>query len=286
MAFVDLHAHTTHSDGTVTPTELVRLAAEAGLAAVAVTDHDTTSGLAEAIEAGRRLGVEVISGCEVSTREGGASVHVLGYAIEPSHEGFRRLLARVRDDRAARNRTMRERLAALGVPITEEDVLRHVEGAVVARPHFARAMVARGHVTDTREAFDRFLADDGPAYVLAALPPPDDAIHAIRAAGGVAALAHPRQIGLTGRKAWRRLLRRLVDAGLDGIEVDHTSHGPDDRVLFRSLATAFDLVPTGGSDFHGAAKPNVRLGTGDGSIRVPYETWERLRARAHRGADL
>lgn len=279
MDRIDLHAHSKHSDGTLTPADLVELAATEGLRAISLTDHDTTSGVAEAMETGARLGVEVIPGCEVSTSVDGRSVHVLAHGFPPDHPPFESFLEEVRATRVERNRRMLERLAELDCPLTLEEVEAQAEGRVIARPHFAKAMIARGYVPDWRAAFQRYLKDGGPAYVVVERTSPRDAVAAIRAAGGTASIAHPRQIALPDDEAWVAFFGELVEAGLTGIEVQHPSHRPDDRAYFGALADRFGLVPTGGSDFHGANKPRIRVGVGDGTIEVRYETWRRLRER-------
>ncbi|MHC5011257.1 MAG: PHP domain-containing protein [Planctomycetota bacterium] len=282
MKRIDLHAHTHRSDGTLTPTALVELAAEIGLAALAVTDHDTTVGLEEAIATGKRVGVEVLVGCEISTRIASGVVHVLAWGFDREDHTFQAFLDEVWQGRERRNAKMLARLAELNLPLTHEEVARHAYGHVVARPHFALAMVERGYVRDAREAFQRYLSDTGPAYVLAEMPHPTAAVRAVRAAGGVSSVAHPKQIRLDGRASYAALFSELKAAGLNGIEIDHPSHNLAQREMFRSLADELDLVPTGGSDFHGTNKPHISLGSGDGSIEVLYETWERLRERLPR----
>ncbi len=276
---IDLHAHTVHSDGTMTPTELVEHAAEIGLIALAVTDHDTTTALGEARAAGQAVGVEVLNGCEVSCAIPSGIVHVLTYGFDETDEAFQALLVGVRESRNERNRRILAKLEALRVPLTLDDVCAQAFGRVVARPHFAAAMVKRGYVDDVREAFRLYLHDQGPAYSVAEMPPPEDAIRAAAGAGGISVIAHPRQLRLGSKGAYRRLFRRLKDVGLCGIEVDHPSHKPEHRTMFQALADELDLVASGGSDFHGTAKPHIRLGIGDGTIHVTYDTWTRLRAR-------
>ena len=278
MRRVDLHTHSTHSDGSATPTELVALARRAGLAALAVTDHDTTSSLEEARSAAAGSDLEIIDGCEISTDFDGRSVHVLAYGFRQDDARLQDLLERVRADRRERNRRMLAKLGELGCELAPAEVERHATGEIVARPHFARAMVERGYVPDTRRAYRDYLRDDGPAYVVVARPRPHDAVAVIREAGGVAAVAHPRQIGLED-DAWRPFLAELVDAGLAGLEIEHPSQSTEQRTYFGALAREFDLVWTGGSDYHGAMKKGVEVGRGDGTIAVPYETWRRLSAR-------
>lgn len=276
---IDLHSHTEHSDGTLTPTALARLARDVGLSLLALTDHDTTAGLEEARAEGLRVGVELLAGCEISTRIDTGNVHVLGLGIDPGHGPFQRFLGSVREAREERNERMFKRLASLGVPVTREEVAVHVRGRILARPHFARAMVARGYVPDLRAAFAQYLKDGGPGYVEAASPHPSAAVRAIRDAGGVAVLAHPGQLKLGGRDGYERFLRELKGAGLVGVEVWHPSHDAEARVLFADLARTLDLLPSGGSDFHGDTKPHIRLGVGDGSISIGPEVWERLALR-------
>lgn len=279
MRRIDLHAHTDLSDGTLRPADLVKLAAETGLAALAVTDHDTTAGLPVAREAGRALGVEILAGCEITARFPGRAMHVLAYGFDDREPRLQAMLAEIRGARDVRNPRILARLAELGCPLTMDEVRAEAGGDVVARPHIARALVRRGYVGDTKTAFQRYLRDGGPAFVPAESVEPEDAIAAVVAAGGVAVVAHPRQLRIDGSAGIRALFRALAQAGLGGIEVFHPSHDADDRVLYADIAAQERLVPTGGSDFHGANKPDIRLGVGDGSIELGYETWEALRAR-------
>jgi 3',5'-nucleoside bisphosphate phosphatase len=279
MRRIDLHAHTNRSDGSLAPAALVRLAKDVGLAALAVTDHDTTSGLEEARAAGAALGVEVLTGIEITARFPGRAMHVLAYGFDERDPGLLALLDEVLLSRAERNPRIVGRLAELGCGITMDDVHAEAAGAVVARPHIARALVRRGHAVDVRSAFAQYLRDGGPAFVAAESVEPVRAIAAVKAAGGAAVVAHPRQLRLQGDPERRALFAELAAAGLDGIEVDHPSHDAEDRARWRALAASLGLLATGGSDFHGDAKPDIRLGSGDGSIAVGYETWEALRSR-------
>jgi predicted metal-dependent phosphoesterase TrpH len=279
MDRIDLHAHTHHSDGSLSPGELVALAKEVGLRALAVTDHDTTAGWPEAKEAGRALGVEVIGGTEVTARFPGRAMHLLAYGCDAREPGFQALLREVRAGRDARNPRILDRLAALGCPVTMAEVLAEAKGEAVGRPHIARAMVRRGFAPDVRAAFATYLKDGGPAYVPTESVEPAEVIAAATAAGGVCVLAHPRQLRLEGPEACAALVASLAAAGLAGIEVHHPSHDAERRAAWGALAEAHRLVASGGSDFHGATKPDVRLGVGDGTISVGYETWEALRAR-------
>lgn len=279
MDRIDLHTHSKHSDGTYSPRDLVALCAETGLRAMALTDHDTTSGVEEALAAGVERGVEVIPGCEISTTYQGRSVHVLAHGFRLDDPGLAAFLERVRAFRVERNELMIERLAGLGCPLTMREVERHAEGTIVARPHFAQAMIERGYVPDFRAAFTRYIRDGGPGHVVVERTPPAEAVEAISAAGGAASIAHPKQIALENDEAWERFFGELADAGLCGIEVDHPSQRADDRAYFAALAERHVLVRTGGSDFHGTNKPRIRIGAGNGTVDVRYETWTRLSER-------
>jgi predicted metal-dependent phosphoesterase TrpH len=279
MDRIDLHAHTTHSDGSLRPAALVALARNGGLRALAVTDHDTTAGAAEALEAGRATGVEVLIGVEVTARWPGRAMHLLAYGFDARERTFADLLAEARAGRAERNPRILARLVELGVPVTIEEVRAEAGGEVVGRPHIARALVRKGHAPDAKSAFSLWLKDGGPAFVPAESVEPSEVLSAVRAAGGTAVLAHPRQLKLDGPAGAEALLRTLAAQGLGGVEADHPSHDASERALYRRLAGEIGLVASGGSDFHGDAKPAVRLGVGDGTIEVPYATWEALRAR-------
>ncbi len=280
MDRIDLHAHTNRSDGSLEPGALVRAAADAGLVAIAVTDHDTTSGLDEAEDAGRALRVQVLTGVEVTARFPGRAMHVLGYGFDRREPGLLALLREILAVRDARNPRIVARLCELGFPLTMDEVRAQArDGATVGRPHIARALVARGYVPDTRAAFANWLRDGGPAYVPAESAEPAEVVAAVRGAGGVAVVAHPRQLRVPSPEAYRVLFADLARAGLGGIEVVHPSHKPEERALFARIAAENALVPTGGSDFHGEGKPDIRVGVGDGTVEVGYETWEALRAR-------
>ena len=275
---IDLHAHTVESDGSLEPETLVALAAQVGLRALAVTDHDTTAAIDAARAAGRSLHVEILTGIEITARFPPRAMHVLAYGFDRREKHLVEMLETIVAGRDRRNPRIVARLVELGVPVTMDEVREESGGAVVGRPHIARAMVKRGHVPDTRSAFQQYLRDGGPAFVAAESVEPREVIAAVRGAGGVTVLADPRQLRLDGEAAYAALVSELAAAGLNGIEVDHPSQKPDERAMFRRLAAANGLVASGGSDFHGEAKPDIRLGVGDGTIAIGYETWEALRA--------
>jgi predicted metal-dependent phosphoesterase TrpH len=259
MARIDLHTHTDRSDGTFAPSELVRLAAERDLGIVAITDHDTTDALDEATRAGEVAGVEIVPGVELSAEHEGRSVHVLAYWLDAANTPLQDELRRLRDHRLRRGELMVERLADLGVPVGFDRVLQIARGGNVVRPHVAQALVEAGHVASEEEAFDVWIGDGRPAHVAKHALPPVDAVRLIRNAGGAAVLAHP---GMWGGEAPlpRELIEEMADAGLAGLEADHTEHTPEDRVRYRELAGRLGLVATGGSDCHGLRYDPIRLG--------------------------
>ena len=254
---IDLHTHSSASDGTEVPSEVIRQAALAGLGTVALTDHDTTEGWASARATAQEVGVTFIPGVEFSTQIGPSSVHVLGYLIDPDNEPLRATMDAVRESRLTRAERMVERIG-VDFPITWDDVLAEsVPGATIGRPHLADALTRLGIVTDRTEAFNTILHFQGGYYQPHEAPDPADAIVLIRAAGGVPVLAHP---GSRGRRAMTTAaLQRLVDAGLLGLEIGHRENDEMNRSLLRGYARKWDLIVTGSSDYHGAGKPN-RLG--------------------------
>lgn len=256
---IDLHIHSAVSDGTDTPTVLIEHAAAAGLDAVALTDHDTFDGLAEAAEAGRRLGVEVLPGLEFSTRLGGRSVHLLAYGPDTADAALNAELGQVRAGRDDRVPAMVARLTELGLPLTLDDVLAQAGGASVGRPHIADAMIARGYVADRDEAFAGWLHDGGPAFVDRYATPTAEAIKLVKAAGGVAVLAHPWSRGAASALT-EPVLAELAAAGLDGLEVDHPDHDAGQRAELRAIAARLGLLVTGSSDHHGTGKTRNPLG--------------------------
>jgi len=258
---IDLHTHSRVPDGTDAPGELVARAAAAGLDVVALTDHDTFDGLDEAVAAGERHGVRVIRGIEVSTARAGRSVHLLAYGVDEEDAALTAELTKIREGRSGRLTPVLTKLAALGVPVTEEEVLVHVgDSPSVGRPHIADALVAAGHVADRTEAFDRFLADGGPAHVPRYTVDLERGIDLVHQARGVAVIAHPWG---RGRKPLLPpdYLEQLVDEhGLDGFEVDHQDHDPTVRDELRRLGARLGVIMTGSSDYHGAGKVDHDLG--------------------------
>ena len=272
---VDLHTHSTQSDGTLPPAALVREAERWGERVLGQTDHDTLDGLAEAEAEADRLGVEVVPGVELSTggRDGEGEVHLLGYFVDRDDPGLRAGLAAYAEARLTRMERIVERLEALGVSVDPARVRELAGPGTVGRPHIARALVERGHVPDLGEAFARFLGAGRPGFVPRPKVEPEQGIALIRGAGGVAVLAHPFGTGdVEGTVA------RLVPAGLGGMEVYYGEYGDDARAALREVADRWGIVASGGSDFHG---PGVKAGRELGGPPVPLEAVARLRAAAN-----
>ena len=272
---VDLHTHSSASDGTEPPAEIIRLAANAGLTAIALTDHDTLSGLDEARAAARPAGIDFIPGVELSVDHAGHKIHMLAYFIEPTEGPLQGQLAWLRAGRDERNEQILERLAVLGHPVTIEEVMEHAHGEAVGRPHIADALVARGDAADRSDAFRQYLADGGPAYVERARLSAIEAIGLTRSSGGVTAIAHPSTIGLDA-DGYHRLFSELAEVGLGGIEVYYPEHSPELRTHLARVATSLGLAATGGSDYHGSGKPGISVGTGRGDLVVPDTSVDEL----------
>jgi 3',5'-nucleoside bisphosphate phosphatase len=259
MPGIDLHAHTSVSDGTETPAELVAAAVDAGLDVVAITDHDATSGWSEAFAAARGTGLTVVPGLELSTQLDYASVHVLGYLVDPTDPGLVAETARIRDERLHRAQSMVERIAVDYPDLSWDRVLEHTTpDATVGRPHIADALVALGYVPDRTAAFHSILHWQGGYYRPHDAPPPLDGVRLIVAAGGGPVIAHPGARG-PERVLGDARMRQLVDAGLAGLEIAHRDNPPASRERLRAVAERFGLLTTGSSDYHGEGKPN-RLG--------------------------
>lgn len=276
---IDLHAHTTASDGSLSPAELVQLAKGRGLTAVAVTDHDTVDGVQEAIEAGSKAGVDVVPGLEFSAEYSPGTMHLLGLEIDPYESNLRKELAKRRHDRDERNPRIAEALRQLGFDISMEEVEAAAGGDVIGRPHFGKVMARKGYVASVDEAFEKYLNVGRPAYVPQERIAPALAIERITRAGGVAILAHPYQLRPRSPEHLDEIVRNLVDAGLQGIEVHYSQHTSEQIQAYAELAERYDLAKSGGSDFHGSSKPDIQLGTGLGNLRVPPEFLPALRER-------
>ena len=276
MTGYDLHTHSTCSDGTNTITENVQLALERGLTGLAITDHDTTDGYDEAAAAAEGADLEIVTGIEFSAEFEGASLHVLAYWVDPTHQGLRDELKRLTDTRFRRGELMVEKLQDLGYDISFDRVREIAGDDLIARPHVAQAMVEAGIVQVEKEAFDRFISDGGIAYVPKHALDPVDALALIRDAGGVCVLAHPAMWKGQGSVP-DELIEQMASGGMVGLEVDHPDHDEDARGRYRAMAERLDLVPTGSSDCHGA-----RYGYRMGVYTTPAGVYQELRHRAGR----
>ncbi|MCX5721121.1 MAG: PHP domain-containing protein [Nitrospirae bacterium] len=279
MSRIDLHLHTTHSDGSFSASEVVRLAHQAKVTTLAITDHDIVSGIPEAIATGAELGIEIIPGVEISSRVGENELHMLGYFLNWQDPELSQRLATLRESRHSRNPQIIERLRALGLDVTYDEVKALAGTDAVGRPHIARLLMEKNYVTSAKDAFDRYLANGRPAYVARELPPPADAIAWIKAAGGVAVLAHPTWATSVGEEL-EPLLATLKAAGLGGIEVHYSTHTKRQTAKYLGLAKKLDLLITGGSDFHGITKPDIEVGIGRGGLKVSEKLLDPLRKAA------
>ncbi len=251
----DLHCHTTASDGLLSPAELVQLAAQVGLKGIGITDHDTIQGWQEAEEAGANYHIQILKGIELNTNWDGKEVHILGYELDSSSDYLTDKLRDLRNAREERILKILGRFKDLGIKIAFDEVQQFAQGESIGRPHIAQALIERGYVRDVKEGFDRYIGIGAPAYIPSYKLTPEEGIHLIREAQGVAVLAHPGVLRLEeGIPDW-------VKAGLQGIEVRHSQHSPDDEKKYLQIAQEYRLLTTGGSDFHGeACKPGVNLG--------------------------
>ena len=266
---IDLHVHSTASDGGLAPEAVVKRAMAAGLRAIALTDHDTLAGIPEALAAGERFGVRVLGGCEFSAAAPWGEMHVLGYFLSSGSAALEAFLERCRADRVRRAQAMVERLQRLGVDLSFDHVLDESQGAAVGRPHVARAIVRNGGAIDLGDAFDRYLGRGRPAFVEKTLPPFRTIAELVHADGGLVSVAHLKERGT------RAFVERLKGEGLDAVETRHPSHDPDLRARLTDIALKLGLLRTGGSDWHGDPEPGVTHGT-IGSQQVPYEWLDRL----------
>lgn len=274
---IDLHTHTTASDGTYSPRDLVRLAIEEGLQAVAITDHDTTAGNREALATGEEFGFEVVPGVEISADAPFGTLHIVGLFIDPEDESTEAVLKELREYRERRNLKMIERFRDLGVFITHEELLQEAGGELIGRPHFASLLVKKGTVRSFQEAFNRYLKAGGQAYLDKKRLPVAEAIGMIKKSGGIPILAHPFTVRKKDEIHFEDNVRHLVDLGIEGIEVYYSEHSKGDEALFADLARRYNLLVSGGTDFHGSIKPDIKLGRGFGSLHIPYELLENLK---------
>jgi 3',5'-nucleoside bisphosphate phosphatase len=278
---IDLHTHSTYSDGTFNPTQIIATAVDIGLTAIALTDHDTIDGLKEAGVAAANLKIIFVPGVEISAKINRGALHILGLQIDPDNSSLVHELEILVEARVERNLKIASHLNRLGLPITYSEVEDIAGGAVVGRPHFATLMKNKGYVKTFEAAFHKYLARGKPAYAPKFRLLPERAIEIIRSAGGVPIMAHPSQTLCDG-PGLEKLVKELVDLGLEGIEAYYPGHSHSQTKRYKQLAKKFGLVLSGGSDFHGTIKPGIALGRGPGQLNVPDGLMSAIAARADR----
>ena len=277
---IDLHTHTTRSDGSATPEQLIEFAVAKRARAVAITDHDTVAAIVDARVAADRCGIEFVAGIEISAEYSTGTMHILGYCIDEESVALAEKLDKLRLARETRNPKIASRLQSLGFDVDYGEVAQLARNQVVGRPHFARVMVQKGYASSIQDAFDRFLKKDAAAYVEKARLSPADSIALIHEAGGVAVLAHPYQLKLSSYDHVEELVGELAQLGLDGVEAVYSRHNAAQRTSYAEIAMRHGLLVTGGSDYHGSYKPDIDIVTGLGDLEVPYELLEAVKARA------
>ena len=275
--YVDLHIHSTASDGSLSPLQIVKTAENVGLRAIAITDHDTVEGSLEALRHQHSTDVEILSGIEISAGVDSGTMHLLGYLIHLDDVSLRQTLKVVQEARANRNIEIIRRLQDLGVDINFDEVLKVSGGGQIGRPHIAQVLVHKGAVHSIDGAFRKFLKKGRPAYIERYRLLPDEAIQTILQAGGVPVLAHPFTLDAKTEGELDRLLADLKQAGLKGVEVYYPGHGPELTAQYERLAHSHGLLITGGTDFHGTVTSGINIGVGRGDLRVPYRLVEELK---------
>jgi predicted metal-dependent phosphoesterase TrpH len=278
---IDLHAHTTASDGDLSPTELVNHALEKGLGALGLTDHDTIAGVPEAMRAAKKSGLPLAWGVEVSAEFSPGTMHILGYFVDITNAPLLEALRNLQGGRDVRNEYIIGKLNELGINISIDEVLAVAGEESVGRPHIAQVILSKGYCQTRQEVFDKYLAKGAAAYFDRIRYSPQQSIALIRNAGGVPVLAHPGQLKLED-DALEALVGELVGYGLKGIETLYWNHTPEHTAFYTRLARKYDLVTTGGSDFHGPNRPETRLGDGGGDLNVPFSFYENLLKAAGR----
>lgn len=273
---VDLHVHSNRSDGSVSPANLVSLALEKNLAAFALTDHDTTDGIDEAVLAAKNNDLEVIPGIELSTEYLGRDIHIVGLYIDHKSDAFQEYLKEFQNSRDIRNQKMCQKLQECGIDVKYDELTTEYPGSVLTRAHYARFMLKKGYVKSLPEAFDRYIGDHAPCFLPREKITPEKGIDLILRSGGVPILAHPILYHMSDAHL-EELVAKLKKAGLIGIEAVYSTYHAGEERQIRALANKYDLLLSGGSDFHGKAKPGLELGTGYGKLFVPYEFLEKIK---------
>lgn len=267
---VDMHVHSSASDGTFSPSALLAEAKKAGLCAMALTDHDTMDGIAEAVAASKELGIELVPGVEFSTEYKDCEIHVLGYYLSEEYPRLRAKLEEFRDFRSTRNERMVERLREEGFSITMEDLKKRAPDSVLTRAHIARFLCETGQVPDIKTVFSEYIGEHCRCYIERPKISPVEAVILIREAGGLAVLAHPVLYDLSEADL-KQMIQEMKDAGMCGIEAVYSENSKEDESYFRQMADSYGLLVTGGSDFHGTNKPDIKLGIGKGDLTITYD---------------
>lgn len=278
---IDLHTHSTASDGTCTPAELAESAQKIGLSAIALTDHDTIDGLAEFQQAGADLGIETIPGIEFAAlweKYHRPEIHIVGLGFDPTHPLLQERMKEIQQSRDIRNQKMCEKLSSIGLHLTLDEVAANAGGEIITRAHFANVLLQKGYIAKKEDAFSRYISTGLPGYVEREFLTPAHCIRTIKEAGGVAILAHPTLYGLSP-EAMEELCQELIPYGLDGIECQYSTYSPAETKHITALAEKLGLLPSGGSDFHGKNKPNIHLGSGKSNLEIPYAYWDALKKR-------
>lgn len=279
MKTIDLHVHSTYSDGTLTPEELVILAKKQGLSAMALTDHDTLVGVKEAITAGNQHNMEIIPGIELSSTYYSKEIHIIGLYVDYKDKHFNEALEKIRVIRTERNLKVIEKFKEFGISISFDEMKELYGNAVITRAHFADYLLAKGYIKSRSEAFERYIGDNGPCFIPREKLTPAQTIKLINDAKGVSILAHPTLYHL-GNDEMNKLLNYLCKAGLKGIEAIYSTYSIGEEIQIRKLAKENHLLISGGSDYHGQNKPHLNLGTGRGHLAVPYDVLTNIRKAA------
>lgn len=285
MKTVDLHTHSTASDGTHSPTEVVRAAVESGLCALALTDHDTADGLIEAANAAKTFGIEFIPGIEISVSFMQKELHIVGLYLDISGQPFINAVKKLQENRDARNKKMIKQMQTAGIDITMEKLRASQGNCVLTRANFARYLMDICVISTIQEGFDKYLDEGKPFYIPRQYLSPETAIHLIHQAHGLAVLAHPLLYHLTESQL-ENTVRGLKELGLDGMEVYYSRNTAYDTPRLKKLAMKYDLVPSGGSDFHGTNKPDIQIGSGRGNLIVPYDVVAAQKSRLQKYSEV
>ncbi len=275
---IDLHIHSTASDGSFSISQIIEAATNLGLRAISITDHDTLEGSLEALNHPQSPHLEILSGIELSADFPSGTMHILGYMIRVDDSAFLKMLERIQGDRFERNLRIVKKLQALGIDVGYDEVIEASGGGQVGRPHFAQVLTSKGVVQSAEEAFSKYLRKGRPGYANRYRLKPAAAIEAISQAGGISVLAHPFTLEPASEGALEKIVAELKANGLKGLEVYCSDPNPDRQARYERLARCYELLMTGGTDFHGAVKPDVHLGVGKGGLRIPYSLVENLKA--------